>query len=127
MQINEKEVAKTISLLKKENELFEIRVLETKGTYSAYFKSIDKAIKEIKNLHIENKANVYICLQPIKEACYSRNQKDRFVKNATPTTGDSDIAGYDWLFIDLDPIRPSGTSSSDAELEYTKQKANQKV
>ncbi len=126
MLIDEKEIARAISLLKQENDIFEIRVLEgNKINHSAYFNNVERAIKQLKMLNIENKSNIYITLQKIKDACYSRNQKDRFVKNATPTTGDTDIEGYDWLFVDLDPVRPSGTSSSDTELDYAKQKANQ--
>lgn len=124
MIIDEKEVAKAIGLLKEDGEIFEIRVLENKGTYSAYFNDIETALRQLKTLNVEGKSNVYICLQKIKNACYSRAQKDKFIKNATPTTGDTDIEGYNWLFIDLDPVRPSGTSSSEKELNYAKQKAN---
>ena len=33
-----------------------------------------------------------------------------------PSTDDTDVIGYSWLFVDLDPKRKSGISSSDEEL-----------
>ncbi len=126
MVIDENEVAKALSLLKQNDEVFEIRILADKeGTYSAYFNNIETAIKQLKVLNVESKANVYITLQSIKKACYSKTQRDRFVKKVKSTTSDADVENYQWLFVDLDPKRSTDTSSSDEELDYAKQKANE--
>ena len=39
------------------------------------------------------------------------------------TTSDSDVEGYQWLFVDLDPIRPTGISSSNEEMNAAKELA----
>ena len=33
------------------------------------------------------------------------------------TTSDNDIAGYQWILVDTDPVRPSGVSASQPEKE----------
>lgn len=68
-------------------------------------------------------SNVYITLNSIKPECYSRAQRDKFiqiVQGKIPTTSDTDIVGYEWLFIDADPKRPSGVSSTDEQLNQAK-------
>ena len=68
-------------------------------------------------------ANVYITLQACNEAVYSRAQKDHFLANQ-PATSDNDITGYRWLFIDMDPERVTGVSSTDEELKESARLAN---
>ena len=52
------------------------------------------------------------------DALYSRQQANRFlaVKN---TTSDKEIEVLNWLFVDLDPVRPSGISSTEEELKLS--------
>ncbi|WP_202800867.1 hypothetical protein, partial [Pelosinus fermentans] len=45
--------------------------------------------------------------------------------NAKNTTNDNDIVGYKWLFIDVDPQRPAGVSSSEEQLRKAKERGNQ--
>ncbi len=124
--INEAEIRKTIAIMKPNNELFEIRILrEDSKVFSGYFNDVDIFIEQLKKQKLKS-ANVYITLNEPNEACFSRVQKNEFieVKKTVPTTGDSDVYGYDWLMIDLDPKRPSKTSSSDEELYRAKQLGN---
>lgn len=121
--INEREIKKAITTLKRPGELFEIRMIEGKTIYSGYFKSADKAIEEIAKQRLSGK-NVFITLNEIKPACYSRAQHDCFIKVfREPTTGDKEITRYEWLLIDLDPERPAGISSTNEELYSAKEKA----
>ena len=117
------EVYKAITNLKcdadGECRLFELRVLDNKKVYSAYFDDPEKAIAALKKLDCEK--SCYIVLNDIKEACRSRAQFNKFIENAK-TTSDTDIDGYSWLFIDFDPNRPTDVSSSDIELEVAKDK-----
>ena len=73
---------------------------------------------------IRPKAQIYITLNDIDTACYSRAQHDVIIENPKETTADNNIDGYRWLMIDLDPKRPTGISSSDEELEAAKKIAN---
>lgn len=121
---NETEIRKTIEVMKPDNELFEIRIVDSskKAPAIGYFKDVDVLIDQLKKQNLKGK-NVYISLNEPNEACYARKQKDCFVDGAT-TTGDKDVIGYDWLMIDLDPQRPSGVSSSDEELKGAKALGN---
>lgn len=121
--IDEREIKRAITTLKRPGELFEIRIIEGKTIYSGYFKSADKAIEEIAKQRLSGK-NVFITLNEIKPACYSRAQHDCLIKVfREPTTGDKEIERYEWLLIDLDPERPAGISSTNEELYAAKEKA----
>lgn len=113
--IDEVEVRKAISAIKGDS-LFEIRIIPAKGKpISGYFKSADKAVECLKKQNLKD-TNVYIVLNAIDDACYDREQKDKFVMAST-TTSDSDIVAREWLLVDLDPKRPKGTSSTQEQIE----------
>ena len=115
--MNEIKIRKTFELLKEQNQLVEVRVITPRTNYSGYFKNIDNLVKQVKRFE---EGNIYFVLNRIHEACYSREQSERFVEKAKNTTSDNDITTRDWLLIDIDPKRPSGVSSSDSEKETAK-------
>lgn len=123
MKIDETEVRKTIALMKPDNELYEIRIMQGKKIYSGYFKGAEQLIKELDQYRGDNAA-VYMTLNHPKEACYDRKQHEALIFDAKATTSDNDIDRYEWLMVDLDPKRPTDTSSSDAELKIAKGMAN---
>ena len=120
--MNEIEIRHTFELLKKENELIEVRVIKGKCTSSGYFKNIDNLLKEVKRC--EAVSNVYFVLNTIDEACYSREQCERLVENVKNSTSDNDIINRDWLLIDVDPKRAIGVSASNDEKERSKETIN---
>lgn len=121
---DEAEVRKTIMLMKPNGQLFEVRAIYgTKQVMSGYFRDADTLIKALHRINLSG-CNVYITLNSLKAACYSRTQKDHFEKNSKATTSDTDIDGYDWLMIDLDPERPTDTSSSEEEIQAAKNLGN---
>ena len=123
-QFDENEVKKAIAIMKPDGQLFECRMLEGSRIYSGYFTDADTLVEALSHEDLRNR-NVYITLNEIDEGCYGRVQRDKFLLiRKEPTTSDGDITGYDWLMIDLDPKRPSGTSSSDAELQEAKNLGN---
>lgn len=123
--LNEKEIRKTIAIMKPDGQLFEVRVIYgNKAMYSGYFTNADDLMRAFDELRNFADCNVYITLNSINEACFDRVQKKRFEKNAKTTTSDNDIVGYDWLMIDLDPKRPSGTSSTDEQIKKAKEQGN---
>lgn len=115
--ICEEEIRKAIHAIKGDNTLFEIRILSSrsKDPISGYFKDVDKAIECLKKQDLTD-TNVYIVLNSINEACYSRVQRDKFVRVKT-STSDADIDLREWILIDLDPIRPKDTSSTQEQIE----------
>lgn len=123
--LNEKEIRKTIALMKPDGQLFEVRIIYgNKAMYSGYFTNADNLIQAFDELRNFADCNIYMTLNSINAACYDRIQKNRFEKNAKATTSDHDVVGYDWLMIDLDPQRPSGTSSTDEQIEKAKEQGN---
>jgi len=116
--VNPSEIAKALHVLKPNNELFECRVIfNNKRTYSGYFRSAEDLIRAFDGIDNFADCNVYFTLNALNEQCYSRAQHDRFIKNADATTSDNDVIGYEWLMIDLDPKRPTKTSSTDEQIE----------
>lgn len=115
--INADEIRKAINILIAPGAVFEIRALGTakKDVLSGYFRDADTLFSAIKTINLRNR-NVYITLGKVKEECFSRTQSEHFVQSPT-TTGDNEITAYRWLFVDLDPVRMSGVSSTDAELK----------
>ena len=123
------QLRKALSILKPNGQLFEIRILHGNGkSTSGYFKSIDVAVDALESLpdnELRN-ANVYFTLNSVNDDCYARIQRDRICIPEV-TTQDSEINNYEWLFIDLDPIRAKGTSSSNEQLEKAREKAGKVV
>lgn len=121
--INEENVRKTLEILKPNGELFECRILgsDKRKVLSGYFTSADVLLDALQTVDLR-KANIYITLNRLNEAVYSREQHDRFVMNAQ-STNDNEVTAYEWLFIDLDPSRPAGISSNEEEFEKAKELA----
>jgi archaellum biogenesis ATPase FlaH len=118
-QINETELRKAIQQLHPDGELFEVRIIPNnkKKPASGYFKDVEKLIEAFK-LYDLRETNVYITLNQVNSALFSRQQSNHFVAGAN-STQDSEVSGYKWLFIDLDPERPTGISSTQEELEQS--------
>ena len=125
MTLNETEIRRTIEILKPDNALFEVRLIDGKWNASGYFTSTDTLIDELKHIRNRNNTNVYLTVNIVKPECYARNQRDKLIEYAAPTTSDADIAGFSYLFIDIDPKRAAGTSSSNEQLEAAKTKTNE--
>jgi hypothetical protein len=119
------ELRKTVHALKNDGDLFEVRCLEANGrkVSSGYFHDPEIMVTQLCRLN-PTESNIYIVLNDIKQDCYSREQRDHFVVNSKIQTSDNDIVGYDWLFIDADPRRPSGVSSSEEQLQQAKMVGN---
>lgn len=122
--INEVELRKAISQLKPDGELFEVRIMGNGKPISGYFRDADTLIKAFNTVDLRN-TNIYITLNHLMDALYSRQQANKFlvVKN---TTSDKEVEAINWLFVDLDPERPAGISSTNEELEMSMELA-QKV
>lgn len=124
---DETEIRKTIAIMKPDNQLYEIRIHGgTKKIISGYFRGADGLVRELKKLRQQDLdgANIYITLNAINDACYDRKQREMLRTYNDATTSDNDVVGYDWLMVDLDPVRPKDTSSTDDQIKAAKEKAN---
>lgn len=121
MNIKEDEVRAAISTLHPNGELFEIRLISGKWNASGYFTDVKNALQQLRRYANRANTNVYITLNSINPACYSRNQRNNFIERASPQTSDNDITSYEWLMIDLDPKRTTGVSSTEMELQQARE------
>lgn len=111
-------IKEALDVLKYNEQLFEIRILKSKQTFSGYFTDTDTLLSALDDMiynHGLQGANIFYTLNVIDPDCYSREQHDKFMQSKT-TTSDADILSYQWLLIDLDPKRKTGISSTDEEV-----------
>lgn len=108
------ELQKTLALFFKRDTFREIRILNTNnGTISGYYNDGDKLLKDIQQY--DGRYNVFFTMNEPIEQIVNRS-KNRLLKYCKQTTADNEIALRKWVLIDLDPVRRSGTSSTDEEL-----------
>lgn len=109
-----KEIRRFYEIIKGNNQLTEIRALDTKSkkTLSGYFSDVETLIKEVS---LYGGYNLYFTLNSINDACASRSQANKMTQMPKASTSDSDIISRDWVLIDLDPKRPADTNASDEE------------
>lgn len=124
-EFDETELRRALAILKPEGRLFEIRMIKSgkKWNASGVFSDADTLIQQLRTARLDSGANAYIVLNRMNDACYGRTNRDHFEENMTPTTSDTDIDGYDWLMVDIDPIRPAGTSSTDEQVKHSQEVA----
>ena len=113
------EIRKWHSTFKRNNELFEIRILGDR-TWSGYFYDVDTAIKALEPF---DNANIYYSINEVKSACASRDQFNCFKQVKGTATSKQDIEHRWWLPIDVDCERPSGVSSTEEEKAKAHKKA----
>ena len=119
--LNGNEIARAIQVMKPDGQLFEIRLIyNNKKTYSGYFRSMNALWNAFCQINDYSDCNIYMTLNTLNDQCYSRMQRDKFIRNADATTSDNDVIGYDWFLIDLDPKRPTKTSSTDEQIEMAR-------
>jgi hypothetical protein len=85
-----------------------------KGTVSGYFDDHKAFIGAIHQADKTPHGGIYFTLQVIDPRLIGRAFNR--LKPSEKTTSDTDVLAYRWLPVDLDPVRPSGISSSDLEL-----------
>lgn len=128
------EIIRFLNLLVQPGDVFEVRApkcLERRGatyssTVSGYFThaSIESAAGLIAELDESALApGVYVTLNPVRPDLLAR-AANRLKRRAPETTADGDIVVRRWLLVDVDPVRPSGVSATDEELELARQRAS---
>jgi len=119
------ELEKTIELLHppREKHIVELRIPKcNNGVASGYYTNYSKLAEDAHKFDGDCEA-IYITLNPISEQLRPlvTNSYKKYSKNTTKSTN---IAEIEWLFIDFDPKRASGISSSDKEKNYAFKKLN---
>ncbi|MBQ8160220.1 MAG: AAA family ATPase [Clostridia bacterium] len=110
-----------LTLLHQPDDIIEIRSIDPKPVISGYFRADSPAIAH--EIARYPNRTFYQTMNPVKSACYAREQHERLVERPRETTSDNDIVGYQWILIDADPVRPSGVSASKNEKEAARRVA----
>lgn len=95
-------------------EVRELRIPRWDGykTAAGWFDDPTKLAAAVKEW--DGKANLYVTLNPVNPALLARAQ-NRVVRRAANTTADPDVERRRWIYIDIDPVRPAGISSTETE------------
>lgn len=120
--IDKDTIYKWWSLFVGDGHIVEVRILG-KFQYSGYFKDVDNLIKALEPFAEWDDEQIYFTLNRINEACYGRQQCEKFIKSPKTTTSDNDIVRRQFVMLDFDPKRSSGVNASDAEVELAHKKA----
>jgi hypothetical protein len=86
-----------------------------KGTITGYFDDHNTFCEAVRAIDRQSHGGIYFTLQVIDPRLLARAFNK--MKPGIPATSDNNVMSYRWIPIDLDPVRPSGISSSDAELQ----------
>jgi len=110
------EIRAALAVLTDPGQVVELRILGDRVS-SGYFDNPDELARIAPSWDTPESHGVYITLNPVSPALLSRraNRVKRYLNRSDPTTADHDITMRNWLPVDIDPVRPSGISSSDAE------------
>lgn len=122
--INEETIRRWWDIFVKDNTFTEVRILG-RFQYSGYFDNVDSLISSIKPYADMDEEQIYFVLNKIDNACFGRQQSGKIVKSPKITTNDNDIVKRCFVFVDFDPVRKSGTNSSNEEFEYAHKKAQE--
>jgi hypothetical protein len=120
----EAQVRRALEIIVEPGSVAELRIPHTaKGTISGYFTDLE--LMATCAAEWSGKApGVYVTLNPVRPELLAR-ARNRTVPFAKHTTTDADILRRRWLPIDLDPVRPAGISSTNAEHEAALERAKE--
>ena len=124
---NPEAIRNALSLLHAPAEVFEIRALggKLRRPLSGYFDDQDKAARAALECVRRGAEGVYVTLNPVNRALLARADNKVIEAQRNASTADKDITCRRWLLIDLDPARPSGISSTEAEHKAALDKARE--
>jgi len=107
-----------VSRLARAGTVIEVRALTDQFTHSGYFNDPALLVRAVEPLDADNSVHgIYVTLNEVNPALLSRraNRIKMRLGKKDSTTSDADILRRRWLPVDIDPLRPSGVSSTDEE------------
>ncbi len=110
------------ALLCPKGEVHELRALGvpqgrgSRAIVSGYYDSSEALARDAAHLDDKEARGVYVTLNPADPRLLSRRaNRCEPIRDRDATTTDRDIVRRSWLFVDLDPVRPSGIGSTHEE------------
>ncbi len=98
--------------------VIEVRALAESAVHSGYFDDRTELAERAAVLDADpSVGGIYVTLNPVNPALLARraNRIKMRLGKKDATTADADILRRRWLPVDIDPVRPSGVSSTDDE------------
>lgn len=120
------EILQSCRILFCPGQIVEVRALGKRGTASGYYDNFEKLARDVHTLNQTGEyAGIYVTLNPMNPDLLARraNRIETRLGKSEATTADGDITERLWLPVDIDPARPSGVSSSEAEHTAARVKA----
>jgi hypothetical protein len=117
-----------VARIAKTGNVIEVRALTDQFTHSGYFSDFDALVRSTEPLDADGSVHgIYITLNEVNPALLSRraNRIKMRLGKKDSTTSDADILRRRWLPIDIDPLRPSGVSSTEEEHDLALAKAEE--
>ena len=114
------EVLAAARLLFGADQVVEVRAITGSGVASGYFDSLELLAQRVETLDKDpDVQGVYVTLNRVDPALFSRraNRVKMRLGRKDTTTADGDITRRLWFPVDIDPVRPSGVSSTGEEHE----------
>ena len=96
----------------------EVRLIGKRGTASGFFDDYDRLTAAVGPFNNRGEyGGIYVTLNPVNPDLLARraNRIETRLGKDERSAADSDILSRRWLPIDIDPVRPSGVSSSEEE------------
>lgn len=121
-------IERALATLFPDGGIVELRALTDHSVHSGYFDDFDLLTEKAESLDgLPDVAGIYVTLNTVNPALLSRrsNRMKMNLGYKVPTTSDADILCRRWFPIDLDPVRPSGVSSTNEEHEAAISRAGQ--
>ena len=110
-------IADALALLFDTGQVVELRALFGDATASGYYDDMARLAADVENVEGACPKGIYVTLNELDPALLSRssNRIRMRLGKKDPTTGDENIRRRRWFPVDIDAVRASGVSSSDAE------------
>ena len=111
-------IRRAVGVLAPMKGVVEVRALADGATHSGYFDDHEALARAVEALDADpSVAGIYVTLNDVNPALLARraNRIKLRLSRKDATTADADIIRRRWFPVDIDPVRPSGVSSTDAE------------
>ena len=112
------DVLHAVRVLFSPGQVIEVRAITDEGMASGYFDDPEQLAERVDTLDgLSGMQGIYVTLNEVNPALLSRraNRIKTRLSKKDATTADTDILRRHWFPIDVDPVRPSGVSSTDGE------------
>ncbi|MDI6719904.1 MAG: hypothetical protein QMD46_09870 [Methanomicrobiales archaeon] len=121
------DLSRTLETLFPHRQVVEMRALGEDRVASGYYDDYARLAEHARALDADPAVHgIYVTLNEVNPALLARraNRIKMRLHRKDATTGDGDILRRRWLPIDIDPVRPSGVSATDAEHARALQRAD---